>query len=200
MAHIYQGAQGDYYVIGDIKYDAHFPEEWAKDHKDFPQGSPYEDYLACTGPEKCENCAFYGSLRGVFVGYCSNCARDYDFSRGKGYLYEDTQEEMWEKLDYMKGVTLNQIGDLYVDTVEEDEPDYNFPMRVMREQKIMKKGAERRKRRAMRKRRMNGKYVGIPEIPEIPENKVIENKVITISIFIILVGIILMASMSFYLI
>ena len=199
MAHIYQGAQGDYYVINGIKYDAHFPEEWANDHQDFPQGHPYEDYLACTGPEKCGNCAFYGTLRGVFVGYCSNCAREYEFERGKGYLYDYTQEELWERLEYMKGVMLNQIGDSYIDTIEtiEEEPNYNFSARVTREQKNMKKGAQRRKRRAMRKRRMNGEYVGIPEIPE---NRVIENKVIAISIFIILFSIILMASMSFYLI
>jgi hypothetical protein len=27
MAHIYQGVQGEYYVIDGIKYDVHFPQE-----------------------------------------------------------------------------------------------------------------------------------------------------------------------------
>lgn len=198
MAHIYQGAQGDYYIIDGIKYDVHFPQEWAKDHKDFPQEHPYEDYLNTTGPEKCENCAFYGSLRGVFVGYCSNCAREYEFTRGRGFLFDYCQEEMWEKLEYMKGVRLNQIGDLYVETIEEDEPEYNLSeKKVSRatQTKQSKKGAERRKRRAMRKRRMNGEYVGIPE-----KERETEDKVFGVCVFIILLSVILIASMSFYLV
>lgn len=107
-----QGEQGEYYVINGIKYDVHFPKEWANDHKDFLQEFPYDNYLALTGPEKCLNCEFYGSFQGVFVGYCMNCAREYNFERGKGYIHNQTQEEMWESLDYMKGVKLCQIGDL----------------------------------------------------------------------------------------
>ena len=199
MAHIYQGAQGEYYVIDGIKYDAHFPQEWATDHKDFPQGYPYEEFLATTGPEKCLNCESYGNLRGVFVGYCMNCAREYEFKRGSGFCFDYSHEEMWEKLDYMKGVRLAQIGDLHIDQCEYEETDYHLPeKKVSRatQTKQSKKGAQRRKRRELRKRRINGKYVGIPE----PENKVIENKVIGICIVSVLFMVILLASMSFYLV
>ena len=199
MAHIYQGVQGEYYVINGIKYDVHFPQEWANDHKDFPQGYPYEDYLA-TGPEKCCNCEFYGSLRGVFVGYCSNCAREYEFKRGGGFCFDYCHEEMWKKLDYMKGVRLAQIGDLYIEQCEYEEPDYNLPKKKVSkttQTKQSKKGEQRRKRRELRNRRINGEYVGIPIIPE---NKVIENKVIGICIFSVLFMVILLASMSFYLV
>ena len=148
MSHIYKGAQGNYYVFDGVKYDSHFPQEWAKDHKDFPQAYPYEDYLAMTGPEKCENCAYYGSLRGVFVGYCYNCAKEYDFKRGKGFNYDDYQEDVWERLDYMKGVLLSQVGDL-------NERPKKF------------KKERRNRRRALRSR-----------VKKISENKIIEHKII----------------------
>lgn len=197
MAHIYQGAQGEYYVIDGIKYDVHFPQEWANDHKDFPQGYPYEDLLATTGPEKCGNCEFYGSLRGVFVGYCRNCAREYEFKRGGGFCFDYCHEEMWENLDYMKGVRLAQIGDLYVKEVEDEPeyPEYKFPRKFSKASQTnpSKKGAQRRKRRALRNRRTNGEYVGIPD-------KETEDKVFGVCMFIILLSIILIASMSFYLV
>lgn len=171
MAHIYQGFQGDYYVIDGIKYDAHFPEEWARDHKDFEQESPYEEFLAMTGPEKCGNCAFYGTLRGVFVGYCGNCAREYNFERGRVFCFDFTQEEMWENLDYMKNVPIAQIGDEEIETEKETE-NYEPEIREIRERKQRgkkaqmkknKKGKERRIRRALRKRQNNEEYIGMPK-------------------------------------
>jgi len=165
MAHIYQGFQGEYYVIDGIKYDAHFPEEWARDHKDFEQ-EPHEDYLARTGPEKCGNCAFYGTLRGVFIGYCGNCAREYNFERGRSFCFDFTQEEMWEKLDYMKNVPITQVGDEEIET-ENYEPEIReIRERKQREKKAQmkknKKGKERRIRRALRKRQNNEEYIGMP--------------------------------------
>ena len=188
MAHIYQGFQGEYYVIDGIKYDVHFPEEWARDHKDFKQESPYEDYLAQTGPEKCGNCSFYGTLRGVFVGYCSNCAREYNFERGRSFCFDFSQEEMWEKLDYMKNVPMIMIGDemdtsraAFDDTWEnatwlkrlqkfdefEDKKDKARKEKKDKKVKKAKKGEERRIRRALRKRRTNEEYIGMPEEPRV---------------------------------
>lgn len=193
MAHIYQGAQGNYYVINGIKYDEHFPQEWANDHKVFEA----DDFSFETGPERCGNCSFYGSLRGVFVGYCGNCAREYEFKRGRVFCFDYSHEEMWEKLDYMKGVRLAQIGDS--EECEYEEPDYKLPEKKISkalQTKQSKKGAQRRKRRELRKRRINGEYVGIPEIPE----KDVEDKVFGICMFIVLLSIILIASMSFYLV
>jgi len=150
MSHIYQGAQGDYYIVDGVKYDSHFPQKWAKDHKDFPQAYPHEDYLSMTGPEKCENCAYYGSLRGVFVGYCNNCAKEYNLTRGKGFNYDDSQEDVWEKLDYMKGVMLSQVGD-----------------ETIRPKKIKKERKGVLRRRILRSR-----------AKKISENKIIECKII----------------------
>ena len=186
MAYIYQGFQGEYYVIEGIKYDVHFPEEWARDHKDFEQESPYEEYLALTGPEKCANCAFYGTLRGVFVGYCSNCAREYNFERGCGFCFDFSNEEMWEKLDYMKNVPMIMIGD-EMDTSPFDGESWQKATWLKRLEKFdkvyikdkmkkeknakkakkAKKGEERRIRRALRKRRTNEEYIGMPEEPDV---------------------------------
>jgi len=104
---IYQGRQGKYYVINGIKYDEHFPQKWAVDHM---KGT--DDFCYEVGPEVCFNCRYYGKIRGVFVGYCINCADEYNFKRGNGFGFKQTQEEMWESLDYMKDVKLCQIGDL----------------------------------------------------------------------------------------
>ena len=58
-----------------VIYVGGFPLEWATAHE------------CGTGPMECVNCAYYGSLNGVFVGYCVNCAQNvYKGSRGLGFL------------------------------------------------------------------------------------------------------------------
>lgn len=87
---------GDYYTVGYYKYANSFPKEWAQSH------------LSGTGPEQCGNCYEYGSIDGVFVGYCLNCARyDYNCERGPGMdtgaVTEDVEQnvEQPEKNDQM---------------------------------------------------------------------------------------------------
>ena len=61
-------------------YHECFPQEWAVNHE--PD----------TGPEACGNCAYYGCVGDVFVGYCANCAiHVYKGSRGRGF-YGDGKE------------------------------------------------------------------------------------------------------------
>jgi len=56
-------------------YHIQFPEDWALGH------------LEGTGPGQCENCADYGCVNGVFIGYCANCALFvYNGSRGRGFM------------------------------------------------------------------------------------------------------------------
>jgi hypothetical protein len=57
---IYQGAQGEYYVIDDFKYHLRFPIDWAMNHKKIQDA----EYEVCAGPNECGNCATYGSIRG----------------------------------------------------------------------------------------------------------------------------------------
>lgn len=62
-----------YYMIESYKYAHDFSKEWAQNH------------MEGTGPEQCNNCYWYGSIDGVFMGYCLNCAEDiYNGERGPG--------------------------------------------------------------------------------------------------------------------
>jgi len=87
------------YLIGGIHYHSRFPREWADDHLD---GS---------GPENCANCEYFGSLNGVFIGYCGNCA-DYVYNgeRGRGIMetgveFDRNGESMYDT--YLSGLTLD---------------------------------------------------------------------------------------------
>ena len=72
---------GYYYSYRGQLYIKQFPKMWATSHA--PE----------TGPEECENCNFYGSWNGIFIGYCANCAKYvYEFQRGHGFI--DHGEEM----------------------------------------------------------------------------------------------------------
>ena len=97
-----------YYSYNDELYADTFPEEWAECHLDG------------TGPTDCENCAFYGSWNGVFIGYCCNCAiYDYCGTRGKGFshpgheLADESNQEFLSAFDtYLKGVNHCDVGDV----------------------------------------------------------------------------------------
>jgi hypothetical protein len=187
-----QFQEGNYYVVNGVKYDSRFPEEWATNHLSFVVG---EDDIAPSGPEDCGNCACYGSIRGVFVGYCSNCAKEYKYERGGGFDHDFTEEEMWENLPYMKGVKLNRVGVLYFPEDEEPECRKRASKQVktqVKKKAQVKKGAQRKIRRALRMRRVQGEYVGIPEMPM--------NKLIEIRVIVLFICISILAAMSFYLV
>jgi len=87
------------YLIGGIHYHSRFPREWAESHQ--------ED----TGPENCSNCEQFGSLNGVFIGYCGNCADYvYEGGRGRGILkmgveFDSIGNSMYDT--YFSGLTLD---------------------------------------------------------------------------------------------
>ena len=116
------GKYGKYYVVDNINYDIHFPVGWAIDHKVFEaynedDGITYTEY---TGPVHCGNCYNYGSINGVFVGYCSNCLRLYNnngMQRGQllqqyaGLSLDQLCEcVMWNIYPYIHNVSYNKIG------------------------------------------------------------------------------------------
>ena len=113
---IYQGAQGKYYVYDEFKYHPRFPIDWAMNHRKFQDG----EYELGTGPKECGNCDAYGSIRGVFIGYCSGCLEHYshldDDYRGNNYApglpaYLLENEDIWLQYPYMYGVKKSEIGD-----------------------------------------------------------------------------------------
>ena len=93
------------YVLNGIKYISQFPVEWAKTHE--PE----------TGPEECENCAYFGSYRGIFIGYCANCA-DYIYygERGNGFITKKQEKNKNYNQGnsametYLKNVNIEEIG------------------------------------------------------------------------------------------
>lgn len=112
---VFEGAQGKYYIVNGKKYSVYFPIAWAHEHITFQIG----DDEAKSGPEECGNCDTYGSIRGVFVGYCSNCLRQYhDSQYWRGCLVApgipvDMLEDryMWQQYPYMSGIPKSAIGD-----------------------------------------------------------------------------------------
>jgi hypothetical protein len=130
---IYQGVQGKYYVVNGKKYHINFPIAWALDHRTFRVGN----YEEPSGPERCSNCDVYGSIRGVFVGYCCNCLLNYTTSdwystpnlRGNrvgpiGVSLETLSHHiLWQRCPYMICVGADEIGD---EELKEDEPEGRF--------------------------------------------------------------------------
>jgi hypothetical protein len=66
--------EDDYYVYDEQKYYLFFPYDWVQNM--FPG----------TGPKMCEKCVLHGSKKGIFIGYCYDCANYvYDCKRGHGF-------------------------------------------------------------------------------------------------------------------
>ena len=62
------------------KYVDTFPRYWLEN-----------EHPAC-GPVNCSNCGTYGSINGIFVGYCLNCAcSNFEGKRGNGFYGENRQ-------------------------------------------------------------------------------------------------------------
>ena len=99
---------GMYYEINGngIFYDAHYPVPWALEDEN-------NNYKKLS---ECNNCLYFGRIRGVVVACCSNCAND-NGRRNDAHFqigYMDaclfSQEEMERELPYMHGTILEQIG------------------------------------------------------------------------------------------
>jgi hypothetical protein len=137
---IYQGSNGKYYNIEDIKespkplfptyYDIHYPLDWIFDENySYDEGNHY-----ITGPLHCQFCKEQGYYNGVFIGYCDVCAAEFkDGERGYGInilnnnivdLDKENTNSIWNT--YLKNVDLNEIGDLNLNEERElykDMPD-----------------------------------------------------------------------------
>ena len=116
-----------YYTLGGNRFDINFPIKWAVENLN------ENDENREVGPFHCTNCAAYGAINNVFVGYCSNCAlHKYNYSRGNGFNAAGV-EQIVDHLDqelnpqnsiwntYMKHVQQDQIGVNIVIIEEEEE-------------------------------------------------------------------------------
>ena len=120
---IFQGDQGKYYIVDGCKYDIHFPLAQSLDHKMYTNHPELR-----SGPKACENCISYGSVNGVFVGYCVNCLYGVFNQKGSHILCPELDEkQMWEQYPYMNGVRASEIGDtqfnMYFEEYSEEDLD-----------------------------------------------------------------------------
>jgi len=105
------------YLYQGVWYHQQFPVSWAMYH--------HFD----TGPHDCQNCACYGSVEGVFVGYCANCALHfYEGGRGRGFMGDgveldtDIARSYPSAFDtYLVGVDVTAI--IPVDAIDAEEPE-----------------------------------------------------------------------------
>lgn len=122
---LFNGTEGCYYIVDGYKYHPCFPIQWAMNHKTFRDG---KNDLG-SGPKDCRNCRSYGSIRGVFVGYCSNCLHYYldaGIWRGVhlGMCFSATSLPnltLWTTYPYMHGIPKEEIGDSTNQEESDDE-------------------------------------------------------------------------------
>jgi hypothetical protein len=69
-----------YKTFDGFKYHLNFPDEWI--NNELP-GTGRECWN-CVGKEGA--CDGFAMWRGIILGYCANCAIDYEGKRGKGFL------------------------------------------------------------------------------------------------------------------
>jgi len=116
------------YLINNVVYAEHFPLEWALTPKSVEFIDENGNPQICiagpgTSPIHCYNCNSSG-FRGIFIGYCANCATDYNFTRGYGFCDHgvemdaesqqindnDTQYYKPASETYLLGVDLDKLG------------------------------------------------------------------------------------------
>jgi len=109
----------DYKTFGGFKYHLNFPDEWILNE------------LPNTGRE-CKNCVGdgdnkgYGMWRGIVLGYCANCAMDYDMDRCRGFIgcgveVHTNSNIVRSAFEYLGEIDWDNYGDLEInpnDTLE----------------------------------------------------------------------------------
>lgn len=105
------------YLYQGVWYHEQFPVSWAMYH--------HFD----TGPRDCLNCACYGSVEGVFVGYCANCALHvYTGGRGRGFMGDGVELDTDRARAYPSAfdtylVDVDVTAIVPVDAMETEEPE-----------------------------------------------------------------------------
>jgi hypothetical protein len=114
------GTHGEYYTINGYHYDRHFPLSWALEPEVYARTPDNKVEKFKTGPQYCSTCNYFGTIRGVFVCYCSWCARNlFEYERG-GIIRDNKlkpnpvhmiiEDEDLMAYPYMKHITMDEIG------------------------------------------------------------------------------------------
>lgn len=108
------GYKGLYYIIKGFRYHVRFPIKWALNHQVLSG--------IVSGPKECLNCAVYGTCHNIFIGYCSNCLRNYfdaNEARGnhkikEGYGIGDlNNDELLQKYPYINKPIVSVVEEMY---------------------------------------------------------------------------------------
>lgn len=119
VANIYQIKNtGKYiYTINNVAYTEHFQVEWALNPMTVSLKIDGDERTWILGPgcsrNHCGNCNYFGSFRGVFLGYCGNCSRDYEYTRGNGFIEQGEElsdARQKEYFSYLRGVDITTLG------------------------------------------------------------------------------------------
>ena len=114
---IYEGITTRYYVINNIKFHINFPIQWALDP--LVLEDKCNTFLHTIGPFDCINCNCNMTVRGIFIGYCSNClavCEHAGINRGV-CVYEGVyacmldNDQMYERYPYMTYCNIETISD-----------------------------------------------------------------------------------------
>ena len=107
---------GERYLYDYQWYHDKFPEAWALCHEEG------------TGPGQCNNCADYGSVNGVFIGYCANCAMYiYEGIRGRGFIDVGLENSDDSVSDYPSAFE-TYLQDVDIDAIEPIESNIQVPI------------------------------------------------------------------------
>jgi hypothetical protein len=104
----------DKYLYDYQWYHESFPVEWAVYHEDE------------TGPGQCSNCAKFGSVNGIFIGYCANCAiYIYEGKRGRGFIDSGLECADEDCLDFPSAYDtyLKDVDILAIEGVDESDDE-----------------------------------------------------------------------------
>ena len=120
IAYIHETQTGKLiYIIDNVVYSEHFPVEWALNPGKFSWEFEGKEEPFIMGPGTssihCANCNYFGSINGVFIGYCANCAEEYDYTRGNGFIkqgveYTDEDGATICNTTYLSGLDLATLG------------------------------------------------------------------------------------------
>ena len=106
---------GERYLYDYQWYHEKFPEAWAVCHEEG------------TGPGQCNNCADYGSVNEIFIGYCANCAMYiYEGARGRGFIDVGVENSETSVLDYPSAFD-TYLKDVDIGAIEPIESDIQAP-------------------------------------------------------------------------
>lgn len=108
-----------------FKYHLNFPDEWILDEKEGTGRACWN----CVG--NCPEKPGFAMWRGIILGYCANCAKDYDGERGCGFIGFGVENKEYHVLSafdsYLEDVKLDEIGD--VSAYPEDTLENHFQLK-----------------------------------------------------------------------